>query len=199
MAATTTDDYASCLAELEDAPEVTSIQPIGVDTITVEYAGAKESMQLYVIPRGASITDYVSLEELGGAAIDLEEAGAVITNNAATVLGLAEGDTARITTSALDEADVALTAITRNYLGNAVYLTEDAYEELFGPLELNGFFCHSRAPTMSRRPLPTRSTARSSGSPSQASPRCTSSLSRASRSSTWWSTWSSPWRRDSPS
>lgn len=142
MAATTTDDYASCLAELEDAPEVTSIQPIGVDTITVEYAGAKESMQLYVIPRGASITDYVSLEELGGAAIDLEEAGAVITNNAATVLGLAEGDTARITTSALGEADVALTAITRNYLGNAVYLTEDAYEELFGPLELNGFFCH---------------------------------------------------------
>ncbi|OUO64227.1 FtsX-like permease family protein [Collinsella sp. An268] len=142
MAATTTGDYASCLAELEDAPEVTSIQPIGVDTITVEYAGAKESMQLYVIPRGASITDYVSLEELGGAAIDLEEAGAVITNNAATVLGLVEGDTARITTSALDEADVALTAITRNYLGNAVYLTEDAYEELFGPLEFNGFFCH---------------------------------------------------------
>ena len=142
MAATTTDDYASCLAELEDAPEVASIQPIGVDTVTVEYAGAKESMQLYVIPRGASITDYVSLEELGGAAIDLEEAGAVITNNAATVLGLTEGDTARITTSALDEADVALTAITRNYLGNAVYLTEDAYEELFGPLELNGFFCH---------------------------------------------------------
>lgn len=142
MAATTTDDYASCLAELEDAPEVTSIQSIGVDTITVEYAGAKESMQLYVIPRGASITDYVSLEELGGTAIDLEEAGAVITNNAATVLGLAEGDTARITTSALDEAEVALTAITRNYLGNAVYLTEDTYEELFGPLELNGFFCH---------------------------------------------------------
>ena len=142
MAATTTDDYASCLAELEDAPEVTSIQPIGVDTVTVEYAGAKESMQLYVIPRGASIADYVSLEELGGAAIDLEEAGAVITNNAATVLGLAEGDTARITTSALDEAEIALTAITRNYLGNAVYLTEDAYEELFGPLKLNGFFAH---------------------------------------------------------
>ena len=44
--------------------------------------------------------------------------------------------------TALDEADVEVAAVTRNYLGNAVYMTEAAYEELFGPLELNGFFAH---------------------------------------------------------
>ena len=142
MAATMAEDYDACLAMLEDAPEVTSIEPIGVDNVTVEFDGAKESMQLYVIPTGSSIDEYVSLEALSGEHIDLEDAGVVITNNAATVLGLDAGDTVEITTSALDEAEPTVAAITRNYLGNAVYMTEAAYEELFGPLELNGFFAH---------------------------------------------------------
>lgn len=142
MAATMAEDYDTCLAMLEDAPEVTSIESIGVDNVTVAFDGAKESMQLYVIPAGSSIDDYVSLETLSGEYIDLEDAGVVITNNAATVLGLDAGDTVEITTSALDEAEPTVAAITRNYLGNAVYMTEAAYEELFGPLELNGFFAH---------------------------------------------------------
>lgn len=142
MAATMADDYDTCLALLEDAPEVTSIESIGVDNATVEFNGAKESMQLYVIPIGSSIDDYVSLETLSGEPINLEDAGVVITNNAATVLGLDAGDTAEITTSTLDEATPTVAAITRNYLGNAVYMTEAVYEELFGPLELNGFFAH---------------------------------------------------------
>ncbi len=142
MAATMAEDYDTCLAMLEDAPEVTSIESIGVDNVTVAFDGAKESMQLYVIPTGSSIDDYVSLETLSGEYIDLEDAGVVITNNAATVLGLDAGDTVEITTSALDEAEPTVAAITRNYLGNAVYMTEAAYEELFGPLELNGFFAH---------------------------------------------------------
>lgn len=142
MAATMAEDYDTCLAMLEDAPEVTNIESIGVDNVTVAFGGAKESMQLYVIPTGSSIDDYVSLETLSGEYIDLEDAGVVITNNAATVLGLDAGDTVEITTSTLDEAEPTVAATTRNYLGNAVYMTEAAYEELFGPLELNGFFAH---------------------------------------------------------
>ena len=91
-----------------------------MDNITVEHNGAKESMQLYVIPTGASIDDYVSLQELDGKPISLDDAGVVITNNAATVLGLSAGDEAELTTSALDKAETKIAAITRNYLGNAV-------------------------------------------------------------------------------
>lgn len=142
LAATTPDDYQTCLERLEGSNEVTNIESIGVDNITVEHNGAKESMQLYVIPAGASIDDYVSLQELDGKPISLDDAGVVITNNAATVLGLSAGDEAELTTSALDKAETKIAAITRNYLGNAVYMTEDVYEKLFGPLELNGFFAH---------------------------------------------------------
>lgn len=142
MAATMPEDFETCYAILEDAPEVTSIESIGVDNVTIEYDGAKESMQLYIIPTGTSIDPYVSLETLDGTPIDLDEAGVVITNNAATVLGLDTGDAIQITTTALDEATPTVSAITRNYLGNAVYMTEDVYEEIFGPLELNGFFAH---------------------------------------------------------
>lgn len=142
MAVTSADNFETARSVLEGADEVTDLEAIGVDTITVEYKGGKESMQLYIIPSGMKISDYVSLQTLEGDPISLDDAGVVMTNNAATVLGLNTGDTASITTSALDKAEVTVESITRNYLGNAIYMTEDAYEELFGPLELNGFFAH---------------------------------------------------------
>lgn len=142
MAVTSADDFEAARSVLEGADEVTDLEAIGVDTITVEYEGGKESMQLYIIPSGMKFSDYVSLQTLEGDPISLDDAGVVMTNNAATVLGLSAGDTASITTSALDKAEVTVESITRNYLGNAIYMTEDAYEELFGPLELNGFFAH---------------------------------------------------------
>lgn len=142
MAVTSADDFEAARSMLEGVDEVTDLEAIGVDTITVEYGGGKESMQLYVIPSGMQISDYVSLQTLEGGPISLDDTGVVMTNNAATVLGLSAGDTASITTSALNKAEVTVESITRNYLGNAIYMTEDAYEELFGPLELNGFFAH---------------------------------------------------------
>lgn len=142
MAVTSADDFEAARSVLEGADEVTDLEAVGVDTITVEYEGGKESMQLYIIPGGMKISDYVSLQTLEGDPIGLDDAGVVMTNNAATVLGLSAGDTASITTSALDKAEVTVESITRNYLGNAIYMTEDAHEELFGPLELNGFFAH---------------------------------------------------------
>lgn len=142
MAVTSADDFEAARSVLEGADEVTDLEAIGVDTITVEYGGGKESMQLYIIPSGMKISDYVSLQTLEGDPISLDDTGIVMTNNAATVLGLSAGDTASITTSTLDKAEVTVESITRNYLGNAIYMTEDAYEELFGPLELNGFFAH---------------------------------------------------------
>ena len=142
MAVTSADDFEAARSVLEGADEVTDLEAIGVDTITVEYEGGKESMQLYIIPSDMKISDYASLQTLEGDPISLDDAGVVMTNNAATVLGLSAGDTASITTSALDKAEVTVESITRNYLGNAIYMTEDAYEELFGPLELNGFFAH---------------------------------------------------------
>lgn len=142
MAVTSADDFEPARSVLEGADEVTDLEAIGVDTITVEYEGGKESMQLYIIPSGMKISDYVSLQTLEGDPISLDDAGVVMTNNAATVLGLSAGDTASITTSALDKAEVTVESITRNYLGNAIYMTEDGYEELFGPLEPNGFFAH---------------------------------------------------------
>ncbi len=142
MAVTMPEDFDACAEALADSGQVSDIEPIGVDNVTVEFDGAKESMQLYVIPRGTDIAPYVSLEELDGTPIDLDEAQVVMTNNAATVLGLDAGDTASITLTALDEADAEVAAVTRNYLGNAVYMTEDAYEELFDELELNGVFAH---------------------------------------------------------
>ena len=142
LAVASADNYDACLERLESAPEVSGLEPIGVDTVTVEYGGSKESMQLYVIPTGLSLDGYVTLTTMDGQPIDLAQEGVVITNNAATVLDFSAGATVSLTDSALAKADVTVNAITLNYLGNAVYMTEDAYEELFGPLKLNGFFAH---------------------------------------------------------
>lgn len=142
MAVTAPDDFEAASQILDGADNISDIEQIGVDTITVAYGGAKESMQLYVIPRGRTIDEYVALQTLDGAPIDLDDAGVVMTNNAADVLGLRSDDEIEITTSTLDGARTNVAAITMNYLGNAIYMTEDTYEKLFGELEVNGFLAH---------------------------------------------------------
>ena len=65
----------------------------------------------------------------------------ILTRNAADLLGVGAGDAATVKTSSLDEAPVPINAIADNYLGNAAYVTQSAYQQLFGEdVEPNGFY-----------------------------------------------------------
>lgn len=72
--------------------------------------------------------------------IGLLDGEILVTQNAANVLGFAAGDQVRIQDLDLNQQEVTVSGLVRNYLGNNVYMTEKTYESLFGDYEPNGVF-----------------------------------------------------------
>nr|WP_320026664.1 FtsX-like permease family protein [uncultured Acetobacterium sp.] len=108
--------------------------------MTIEKAGTGigKDAYLFVPETAASINNFIHLQNRkSGAAINLEEAGVVLSEKVATGLGLKVGDTIRIYNE--DEShEVVLGAITENYLENYIYLSPAVYETAFGkPLTVN--------------------------------------------------------------
>ena len=140
LAVTTTDNFDTCKALLEESNEVSQLQEATIDSVTLSANDDDESLQLFVLPDRADLTPYVSLENETGA-LSLSDNGMVLTRNAAELLGVSAGDAVHLKTSSLDEASVPITSVADNYLGNAAYLTQSAYQQLFGKdAQLNGFY-----------------------------------------------------------
>ncbi len=132
MVVTSADDLESMASDLDGDSQVTSFVPVYMDSLTVEFGGTKESVTLLVVPDGLSLDGYVDLTDDAGAHIDLSATGSAITKNAEQVMGLAAGNTVHVQDASLAEADVAVGAICRNYLGNMLFMTQSAYEQSFG-------------------------------------------------------------------
>ena len=141
MAVTSTDNFAEAADLLASDDQVEDVLALYIDNVTVESDGAKESMQLYVVPDGADLAGYITLvDNATGKPLDgLPSSGVLVTNNAATVLGFAASDEIDLKDSALNQTTAPVEGIVTNYLGNAVYLSEEAYEDLFGDFEENSF------------------------------------------------------------
>lgn len=136
LAATQPADLEVAAQRLTDSSRVDSYVAVHYENVTVEHDGAKQTMQLVVVPNDFALDGYIDLRTQDGQHLDLASAtadgGALLTKNAATVLGFGEGDTVRVQDTSLNQADVKVSGIVMNYLGNAVYLTQDSYERLFG-------------------------------------------------------------------
>ena len=140
LAITGPNSFKECETLLEGSEEVSSIQEVAVDSITLTSNGDDESLQLFVLPDGADLSPYVSLKS-DEEALPLSENGMILTRNAADLLGVGANDEITVKTSALDEATVPIAHIADNYLGNAAYLTQSAYEQLFDEeVQPNGFY-----------------------------------------------------------
>ncbi|MBR3349038.1 MAG: ABC transporter permease, partial [Solobacterium sp.] len=61
-----------------------------------------------------------------------------ITCNAGSVLGFKEGDIVQLETADLQTADLKVSALTDNYLGNYVYMRRSCYEKYFTDYTENG-------------------------------------------------------------
>lgn len=107
--------------------------------------GESSAVQLIVIPDGSSIEDYIHLEKPDGKPILLENNGVLVTQNAARILGLKTDDTASLQNLQLEQNEVTVSGVVKNYLGNNVYMTQKLYESLFGVYEPNSVLAHLSA------------------------------------------------------
>ncbi len=114
-------------------PMISSIKVISED-------GREESVSLIVVPNDASLRGYMYLEDEDGNKVNLEDGMVLSTINVSEVLGYEEGDNVTIQNMDLENADVEITKIVMNYLGNYIYMTENTYVDYYDEFEANGAF-----------------------------------------------------------
>lgn len=146
LAVTADDDFEAGERELRGTGAVKTMLEARVDTVTAEFGGVKESVQLVVVPDNADLSAYMKTEDAsnttflapatGGEELALprEGNGALITKNVEQVLGFGLGDELELQDSALHTGAVRADGITVNFLGNFVFMTESAYARAFGEL-----------------------------------------------------------------
>ena len=157
MAVSQPGDLGHVTDTLASSDEVADFVPVRTESVTVEHDGLKETVQLMVVPDGHSLDGYVDLRAQDGQHLSLAETtgagdetagengapSALVTKNASVVLRFSAGDGVTIQDAALNQADVRVASVVMNYLGNVVYMTQDAYETAFGvALEPNAALAH---------------------------------------------------------
>lgn len=145
LAVVNQSDYDESLETLEADARIAALQPLSIDNITLsstdDSISAKESLQLFVVPDGASLEEFVNLRTDADSPCTLTNDGVLITRNAAELLGVQSGGSVHIETSTLSQTNAPVANVVDNYLGNAAYITQSTYARLFGTeADLNGFY-----------------------------------------------------------
>ena len=139
LAATSADDNKKLVSYMEESAEVTEYLNIQVESVKLKNENKNsEKIQLMILPEGADISAYVTLTNENLEPIVIGEKGIYLTENASRILDLEVGDTAYIQKLDLTQKEVQITSLVKNYLGNSIYMSQSAYEEVFGEYEPNG-------------------------------------------------------------
>ena len=134
------DDNDQLLEYLEDKGIRAYINPMITSVKIINEDGREENVQLNVIPNDQSLRGYINLIDRDGNKLYLEDGMVLSTINVAEVQGYDKGDTITIQNMSLENAEVEVTEIVMNYLGNSIYMTENTYKELYDDYEPNGAY-----------------------------------------------------------
>ena len=140
------EDNETLLENLEGDEDIRSYINMHISNVkAINEAGKEESVQLMVVPDGGNLRGYVNLYNAADETLKLEDGDIFVTINASNLLGFKQGDIISIQTMQLDMAEVEVTEIMMNYLGNCIYMTQSTYEELFGEFEANAALIRMRS------------------------------------------------------
>ncbi len=117
------------LEEQGDVRKYINIMLTNVKVITED--GKEETVQMVVIPEGENISRYIRLSDEDGERLKLTDDDVFVTKNLSMVAEFGAEEFVIIQTMDLEQADVEVTQIVMNYLGNSVYMTQAMYEESF--------------------------------------------------------------------
>lgn len=96
--------------------------------------GDSESVQIVVVKDAAALSNMVRLQDVNNNLqnISLNDDGPLLSQSAASSLGIASGNYITITNSSFKLAKVKLRAVVRNLIGSNIYMTSRCYERIFG-------------------------------------------------------------------
>lgn len=143
LAATSADDNDKLISYIEGSSEVKEYLNIQVESVKLKNENKdSEKVQLMILPDGADISKYFTLKNEKEEPVELGNKGIYLTENASKILGLKVGDTAYIQKLDLTQEEVVITSLVKNYLGNNIYMSQSAYEEIFDSYEPNGILAN---------------------------------------------------------
>ncbi len=137
------EDNDQMCALLQNDANVADFINVQLEMVKLKNAqGDSESVQLVVVPEGVSLARYIHLKDAHGAQVALADDGIYVTQNAAQVLGFGTGEGVFVQNALLEQRQMPVAGIVRNYLGNAVYMTQRVYENAFTSFAPNGVYAH---------------------------------------------------------
>ena len=134
------DNNENLTACLDDSRVRAYINPMITSVKVINEDGREENVQLVVVRNDESLRGYINLIDRNDNRVSLEDGMLISTINVAEVQGYDEGDTITLQNMNLDNAEIEVSHIVMNYLGNAIYMTENTYKELYDDFEANGAF-----------------------------------------------------------
>lgn len=132
MAVVDADDLEQVAEDLSADGKVASLTRALVDSGEVGNGESTVDAQIIVVPDGGALEGYIAMADASGSPLELPDEGMLVTNNASQVLGLEQGGSAVLQDSSLEQRDALVAGVSQSYLGNYAYLSEEAYEDLFG-------------------------------------------------------------------
>ena len=139
MVVTTASANDILVGYMQDEKNVKEYLNTIISSVKIENTeGKSETVQLIVTPDGEALRKYIELRNLKGEEMILDDGEIFLTQNASLLLDVETGDSAVIQTMELEQAEVTISNVVQNYLGNYVYMTQATYEEHFGEYKPNG-------------------------------------------------------------
>ena len=132
MAVVDADDLEQVAEDLSADGKVASLTRALVDSGEVGNGESTVDAQIIVVPDSGELEGYIAMADASGSPLELPDEGMLVTNNASQVLGLERGGSAVLQDSSLEQRDALVAGVSQSYLGNYAYLSEEAYEDLFG-------------------------------------------------------------------
>lgn len=143
LAASSAEDNEKLTAYMEENAEVTEYLNLQVETVKLKNENRDtEKVQIMILPDREEISSYLTLKNESGQPVVLGDEGIYLTENASKILDLQVGDTAYIQKLDLTQESVQVASLVKNYLGNNIYMSQSAYEKVFGEYEPNGILAN---------------------------------------------------------
>ncbi len=135
------DKLLSYINEEEQVSDYRNLQISSVELINEE--GHKETVQLFVVPDGMTMEGYVHLADTEtDELLTLDDNSAVVTLNVSRVMNFGAGDTISMQTMKLEQGEIQVKALMKNYMGNMVFMTETYYKTMFSDYGPNGILAN---------------------------------------------------------
>ena len=143
LAAVSADDNEKLIRYMEESEEVAEYINLQVESVKIKNSeNNAEKVQMFVFPDEAPLSQYFTLINREYEPIELSHEGIYLTENAVKILGLEQGETISIQKMNLDQEEAVVAEVVKNYLGNSVYMSQTAYENVFGEYEPNGILAN---------------------------------------------------------